>query len=259
MSKNPFSVPPMEGGGGGGVSATGGTALADNVIVRGDGTTGIQGSVAALDDNGLITSTGGTGKVLLTPGAGNPYFECQVSTQPRAALQSSGLRLVSNCDVTWANVTTNHASGRDTGLARSAAGVLKVTDGSTGLGRIVDLGSESCLGVLTGADFNVTTDQAITIAATTYIVTGIIVTNASISLDTAAGGVYTAASKGGTAVVAAAQVYSALTASTKYLSLTLEAVAGTDVFSATTLYLSLTSAQGAAATADVYVLGRRLS
>lgn len=76
----------LEGdGGGAGVSglttADGGTALADNVIVRGDGTTGVQGSAITVAD---------------TTGA-----------------------------MSW---------GGDIGLARSAAGVLKVTDGSTGWG-----------------------------------------------------------------------------------------------------------------------------
>lgn len=47
------------GGGGGGVSgltaANGGTALADNKVVRGDGTTGIQGSLLDITDAGVAT------------------------------------------------------------------------------------------------------------------------------------------------------------------------------------------------------------
>lgn len=54
-----------DGAGGGGVSglstADGGTALADNVLVRGDGTTGIQGSQVTLSD--AATFTGPTGGV----------------------------------------------------------------------------------------------------------------------------------------------------------------------------------------------------
>lgn len=117
------------------------------------------------------------------------------------------------------------------------------------------------IGSLIGANMNVTTDNIIPIAtqADLYVIERIVVTNASISLTTAAGGVYTAAAKGGTAIVAAGQVYSALTAATKFVALTLQNSALTDVFDAATqanLYLSLTTGQGAAATADVYVYGR---
>lgn len=112
------------------------------------------------------------------------------------------------------------------------------------------------LGELEGADFNVTTDQAIQIRASKYIVRQITVDNASISLTTAVGGVYNAVSKpGGGILVAASQAYSALTAAAKFLDLTLAALAGTDVQTAANLYLSLTTPQGAAATADIRVYG----
>lgn len=117
--------------------------------------------------------------------------------------------------------------------------------------------SSGLLGKLATANFNTTADQPITINATKYVVRRIIVTNCSASLTLAAGGFYTATSKGGTAVVAAAQLYSALTAATKYLEATLQNVA-TDVLTATPLYLSLTVAQGGAATCDVYVIGDSL-
>lgn len=116
------------------------------------------------------------------------------------------------------------------------------------------------LGKLIGANMNSTADQQITMLdnPSKFILRRIVVTNASISLSTAAGGVYTAASKGGTAVVAAAQAYSSLTTSSLFLDLTLSTTssASTTVKSSIpNLYLSLTTAQGAAATADVYVYG----
>ena len=116
------------------------------------------------------------------------------------------------------------------------------------------------LGKLIGANMNSTADQQITLLdnPSKFILRRIVVTNASISLSTAAGGVYTAASKGGTAVVAAIQAYSALTTSALFLDLTLSTTsnASTTVKSSIpNLYLSLTTAQGAAATADVYVYG----
>ena len=111
------------------------------------------------------------------------------------------------------------------------------------------------LGELIGANMNSTGDQQIVIfsAPAKYIIRRIVATNASISLTTAVGGIYTAVSKGGTAVVANSQAYSTLSASTKFLYLTL--ASNTDYRTATSLYLSLTTPQGAAATADIFVYG----
>ena len=111
------------------------------------------------------------------------------------------------------------------------------------------------LGELIGANMNSTGDQQIVIfsAPAKYIIRRIVATNASISLTTAVGGIYTAVSKGGTAVVANSQAYSTLSASTKFLDLTL--ASNTDYRTATSLYLSLTTPQGAAATADIFVYG----
>jgi hypothetical protein len=115
------------------------------------------------------------------------------------------------------------------------------------------------LGSLIGANMNSTADQRITIfsAPAKYIVRRIVVTNASVSLTTAAGGIYKAASKSGTAVVAAGQVYSALTSSGLFLDLTLNTGSSENVTvkTAKNLFLSLTTAQGAAATADFYIYG----
>jgi len=111
------------------------------------------------------------------------------------------------------------------------------------------------LGELIGANMNSTGDQQIVIfsAPAKYIIRRIVATNASISLTTAVGGIYTAVSKGGTAIVANSQAYSTLSASTKFLDLTL--ASNTDYRTATSLYLSLTTPQGAAATADIFVYG----
>ena len=112
------------------------------------------------------------------------------------------------------------------------------------------------IGRLLGANMNVTTDQPIPLFVSStqlYRVQKITVTNASTSLTTAAGGVYDAASKGGNAIVAAAQVYTALTTTFKALDLTI--ALNLREPAATLLYLALTTAQGAAATADVYVYG----
>ena len=113
---------------------------------------------------------------------------------------------------------------------------------------------------IVGANMNVTTDQAFTMLIPgniPFVPRRIVATNASISLTTAAGGIYDAASKGGNAIVAATQAYSTLTSSTVALYLTM----GTNRREAagTALYFALTTAQGAAATADIYVYGDTIS
>jgi hypothetical protein len=130
----------------------------------------------------------------------------------------------------------------DAAAARATLGVL----GKTGL-----------LGSVTGVDLNVgATDTPITMVSANYIVTSVIVTNASINLTTATAGVFNAAA--GAGPLAADQVLTALTASTKFLDATLGGVALTDLQTAATLYARCGTPQGAAATADFYVFGRRL-
>lgn len=112
----------------------------------------------------------------------------------------------------------------------------------------------------TGADMNVTTDQAFTKNGTftNFLVFTCRALNPSTSMTTAVGGIYTAAAKGGDALVANTQVYTSLTAAGAGQGLTLTAL-GAGLRSDAALYLSLTTAQGAAATADVYVIGVPLS
>jgi len=112
----------------------------------------------------------------------------------------------------------------------------------------------------TGIDFNVTTDNAmpIRVKAASYAITQIRVYNSTRQLATAAGGIYTAATKGGTAVVAAAQTYATITGANQGMFLTLSP-AGNQNLTAQTLYLNLTTAEGAAATGAVRISGFVLS
>ena len=109
------------------------------------------------------------------------------------------------------------------------------------------------IGRLLGANFNATTDQAITLPTGSWVITQVYAVKSSVSMTTAAGGVYTTTAKGGTAIVEAAQVYTALTGTATDLA-TLTMAATPTVTSS--IYLSLTTAQGATATADVFVFGR---
>lgn len=127
-------------------------------------------------------------------------------------------------------------------------------------------------GQLYAANMNTTADQPIPVSvpSATYMVAEIIVSNPSVSLTTAAGGFYSAASKGGVAIVAAAQAYSGLTTNAanttgNALVLSPSTAGGTTDFGGPqgvspvkTIYFSLTTAQGAAATADIRVICRPL-
>lgn len=168
---------------------------------------------------------------------------------------------VAEANDTISSNSINFASYLAYVLARGNSGNIVNTGNITNTGNIsttgslVASGAEILLGQLIGANMNVLTDQAIPITrigSKRYQITRITVTNASTSLTAADGGIYTATSKGGTAVVAATQVYTALTSATVALDLTL---AVNNTYNVSNLYLSLTGTQGGAATADVRVYG----
>lgn len=111
------------------------------------------------------------------------------------------------------------------------------------------------IGVLRGADMNSTTDQPIVCSPIRYIIRRVIVTNASVNLTTAVGGIYTSPTKTGVPIVPAGQVYTSLTSPSKFIDTSLHALTSTDTFTNPGVYLSLTTPQGAAATADIYIYG----
>jgi hypothetical protein len=86
-------------------------------------------------------------------------------------------------------------------------------------------------------------------------VQSIIVTNASTDLTTAQLAVYTGPSAGGTAVKSAY----ALTGNTTAAKVVVTAATSTDAVTSTPLYIRCTTAQGAAATADVFIYGYDLT
>lgn len=105
-------------------------------------------------------------------------------------------------------------------------------------------------------NLNATGDTVLPINNTTrYSVSNVIVTNASTSLTTATAGVFTAPSAGGTAIVADA----ALSACTSSSVVSQRTVASTAAQTGQNLYFNVGTAQGAAATADVFVYGYDLS
>lgn len=126
-------------------------------------------------------------------------------------------------------------------------------------GAVQNFGVTGVIGTLRSANMNSTADQFIPLNTGIWIPTGILITNASTSLTTAVGGFYPSAAKGGTALVANTQVYSALTSGTVALYATLAANISTTRYSQNFIYFSLTTPQGAAATADIYVIGTDLT
>lgn len=118
--------------------------------------------------------------------------------------------------------------------------------------------------------FNTTNDQPIAIPQriTAFSLSGILITNASLSLTTAVGGFYPSPAKAGVPIVPAIQTYTTLTNSSLLLWATLSSFGQNTRFSASNLsaiagylniWFSLTTAQGAAATGDIYLVGMDLS
>lgn len=107
-----------------------------------------------------------------------------------------------------------------------------------------------------GVNVNATGDTVLPILNTgSYSVSNVIFTNASTSLTTAAAGLFTAPSAGGTGIVANA----ALSAMTGATVVSQRTVASTAAQTGQNLYVNVGTAQGAAATMDVYVYGYDLT
>jgi len=83
----------------------------------------------------------------------------------------------------------------------------------------------------------------------------VLVTNASVSLTTAQVAVYTAPAAGGTAVLSA----TALSGATTAAKVVNTSASSTDAITGANLYVRNTTAQGAAATADVFIYGYDLT
>jgi hypothetical protein len=116
------------------------------------------------------------------------------------------------------------------------------------------------MGVAHAIDMNSTADQPVTIhcPATTCRINTIFVINPSIAMTTVIGGIYTATSKAGVAIVAAAQTYNSLTTNAPNTNgnlFGLPIAGATIATNQSTIWISFTTPQGAAATADFYFYG----
>ena len=125
---------------------------------------------------------------------------------------------------------------------------------------LIGVGSVGLLGRLLNVNMNVTTDQQIPMfvdPSAFYRVTKVTAKNDSVNMTTAAGGIYPEVSKAGSALVAHASVnFNGLTASNLVEDLTIATAPGKTEYPGTQAwYLSLTAAQGAASTLDLYIYG----
>ncbi len=116
------------------------------------------------------------------------------------------------------------------------------------------------------ASFDSTADQPLVLPSfmTAFQLTGLIITRASLSLTVATGGFYPQASKAGSAIVAAGQVYSALTTNALLMQATLTTFGQTALFTRDNLpdwsiYFALTTGQPQSTTASIYAIGIDLS
>ena len=154
---------------------------------------------------------------------------------------------------TGANVATETGI---TALARTFVGLATAALQRAALGKV--LPRYGLLASKSAVDLNAaTSDNAITVESARYRLDKIIVDNASVNLTTATLGVFTAAGGAGTTVVAD-QAIAALTASSKFMDLTLAGGVTADVLTAGTLYVRVGTAQGVAATANVWLFGYTL-
>lgn len=127
--------------------------------------------------------------------------------------------------------------------------------GVRGVPAVAQANQQQLLFVLPSADMTLTTDQAFTklFTGTNWIPTSIIARWTSGAFGTAcAGGVYTAAAKGGSAIVAAGQSYAALTGSGTIVS---AAIALTGNYFTATPILSLTTGNTGALSAKWFIYG----
>lgn len=168
-----------------------------------------------------------------------------------ATMQCAPTQVMSTRGVTY----TSDAAGVVTGVAANDIHALMQDNCA-----LVGVANGGLCGSLLGVNMNVTTDQPFNwfVPANQYYrLTKISAANASrtFAAGSAAGGVYTAAAKGGTAVVAAGQVYTGLAATLATASLDLTLVSGVGTLGRyvnAPLVFSLTTADGSAGTVDLF-------
>jgi hypothetical protein len=240
------------------------TIIGENAgrVVASNGNTlvgvGAGASVVGAGNNTMVGNGAGT----LATGQNNTIIGAGVASVTLSGGGSDNVLIGTRSDLDTPGASTSNMLN----IQRSIAGTALSHAGGNNPS-ICAIGMHCVLGVLRSANFNVTTDQSIVIvpltsnnagflaSATKYIITDIYAANCSASPGAAAGGFYTAASKGGTIIGAATTTYTNCTSATTMHRLSGLTNQDTNTFTAATLFFSLTTAKGSAGTGDIYIIG----
>lgn len=215
------------------------------------GTMAVETATNYLSKAGNLSGLGNlaTSRTNLGVAIGTDVQAFDALLQSLSALGTAADRIFYTTGVNTAAETVISAFGRSL-IDDTDAAAARTTLGKV-LPRYGLLASKSAI------DLNIaTSDNAMTVESARYRIDKVTVENASVNVTTATLGVFTAAGGAGT-VIAADQVLTALTASSKFDDITLDAGTGTDVLTAGTIYARVGTAQGAPATANVWVWGWR--
>lgn len=205
-----------------------------------------------------VLSIAADGTDYLSPTTGLESTDLGVSVQAYNALLAAiaGLAPTVADRYIWTNGVNTVVAGIITATSRALLANASIQTWNAGLGGQIPayglLGSIQAVNLNSIADTILSVDSYV--ANTRYRIDKIMIENASISITTAQVGVFTAAGGLGTPI-AAAQAIAGLTASGKWIALTLEAIVGTDVMIASPLYFRVSTVQGAPATAKVHLFG----
>lgn len=227
---------------------------------------GMPGQALSTLASGIVKSTTGTGIVsiatpgtdYLTPATGVEIADIGVTVQPKNANLDALAALVAAAD----QLSYFTGPGAKALTALTAFGRTLLANASAAAARLTLGVRYGLLGQAIALDMNAAGAPvdlpSIGINSSKYIVDRVLATDASISLTTATLGLFGSAG-GGVPVICADQALSALTGPTKQKALTISAAGSTDIITSATLVPRLGTAQGAAATINLWVFGYDLS
>lgn len=224
------------------------TQSAASVTITGGSVTGITDLAVADGGTGASNAAGARTNLGVAIGTNVQAYDATLQSLSSLGTAANKYAYTTGVD-TWAegDITT---LGRDILAASTALAVRSLISAGRSYG---------LLGFATAVDCNAgPADTAITLITSKYILDRVTIHSATISLTTSTCGLFTAAGGAGT-TLAADQAMSALTSSSKFDDLSLEAVTGTDVFTSGTLYFRIGTPQGAAATCSVAIFGWSLT
>lgn len=154
-------------GGVGTGDAIGPASSTDNAIARFDGTGGktLQNSSVTISDTGVIGLPNGTTAAPTLSFGGQGFYSefggviYAIGSNRQIFWTDTGQRFGAQMRLQWSNTDNEGAGSADAGIAKARAGVIKSTDGTTGLGDFA--GNGVILKATDGANcFRVTVDNA---------------------------------------------------------------------------------------------------